>query len=158
VLDQLVNRPFTCPIDRLRTPITIREVEPGHHVAPIPFECRLLVHADPCLGFRLRLENKVVSYCTDTGVCDAVVALAREADLLITECAWKERNQFSKWPHLAPEDGAEMAKAAGVKCLALMHFDARSYPTLAARFDAAERAKAIFPNTLAMIDDQLIEV
>lgn len=157
-LGQLINRPWTCPIDQLRTPVSIHEVEEGEHQQPIPFKCRFLIHADPTLGFRFKLEGKSVSYCTDTGVCDAAVDLGEEADLLITECAWKERNQFAPWPHLAPEDAADMAKAAKAKRLALMHFDARNYPTHESRLEAEGRAQAIFPATHAMSDDQVIEL
>lgn len=155
-LNKLIARPWTCPLDILKTSITFKDVKPGKHSAPIPFECDFLVHADPCLGYRLTIEDKTITYLTDTGLCDAMVPLAKNADLLITECAWRVPNQHQGWPHLAPEDGATVAKEANAKQLALMHFDALNYPTMAERDDAEMRAKAIFSNASAMRDDEII--
>lgn len=156
VLTQFCNRPLTAPLDKLPTRVTLREVAPGAYDAPVPFRCDWLVHADPCLGFRVTLEGKAIAYCTDTGACPAVVELARNADLLITECAWRVQNQQPSWPHLAPEDGAQMARDANVAQLALMHFDAHQYRSRDARLDAQTRAQAIFPNARAMFDNDTI--
>jgi ribonuclease BN (tRNA processing enzyme) len=157
-LNVLINTPWTCPMDKLNTQITIEEVKPGAHKVPVPFECAFLVHADPCLGFRITLEGKVITYLTDTGVCDALVPLAQNADLLITECAWRVQNQYPGWPHLAPEDAAMVAKQADAKQLALMHFDAHGYPAMADRDDAEARAKVIFPKAHAMHDNDTISL
>lgn len=157
-LGMLLNRPWSCPINKLNTKVTIEEVKPGRHGKPVPFDCAFLEHADPCLGFRLTLEGKVVTYLTDTGLCDAMVPLAHHADLLITECAWKVRNQLPGWPHLAPEDAATVAHQARVQQLALMHFDGNSYITLADRVDAEHRAQSIFPSTVAMTDDTTLSL
>lgn len=154
----LINRPWTCPLDDLETRITIEEVKPGKHRKPVPFECAFLVHADPCLGFRLTIEGKTVTYMTDTGICDAMIPLARGADLLIAECAWRVPDQYEGWPHLAPEDGATIGRKAGIKQLALMHFDAHSYPTMAERDEAEVHARAIFPHTRAMHDNAIISL
>lgn len=157
-LGVLINKPWTCPMDKLDTHITIEEIKPGTHSKPIPFDCAFLVHADPCLGFRLTIEGKVVTYLTDTGICDPMIPLARGADLLIAECAWRVPDQYPGWPHLAPEDGATIGRQAGVKQLALIHFDANGYPTMAERDDAEVRARAIFPHTRAMHDDAIISL
>lgn len=157
-LGTLINRPWTCPLDKLSTRVTIEEVRPGTHDKPIPFECTFLVHADPCLGYRITLEGKVITFMTDTGPCSAMVPLARGADLLITECSWRRPNQYPGWPHLTPEDGASVAKEAGAEQLALMHFDAFCYPSLAERDEALKRARAIFPTTQITHDDAIISL
>ncbi len=152
-LSQLIASPWTCPIDKLKTVVSIVECEAGVHTQPIPFTCEFLVHADPCLGFRVTLEKKIVTYCTDTGVCDALTTLGTHADLFITECAWRVQNQLPGWPHLAPEDAANAAAQADAKQLALMHFDAEQYPTFNDRNDAVARAQKIFPSTIGTTDD-----
>lgn len=157
-LRQLINAPWTCPLDKQPTRIAIHEIKPGSHSKPIPFDCAFLVHTDPCLGFRLTLEGKVVTYITDTGPCDTLMPLADHADILITECSWRLRNQFPDWPHLAPEDAATVAHQAQPKQLALMHFDAHGYPSTAERDDAEARARAIFPKTRAMRDDDVLSL
>lgn len=155
-LKQLLNSPWSSPLKRIVTPIRLHEVREGTHDGPVPFQCRFLVHADLCLGFRVRLEGKTVTYCTDTGTCDGMTALARDADLFIAECAWRKPNQSPQWPHLAPEDGATVARQAHAKQLALLHFEASGYPTFAERDEAETRARTIFPNTHAMRDDGVI--
>lgn len=157
-LKQILASPWSCPIAKLPYPVTVQEVGEGVHQDPLPFTCRFLVHADPCLGYRFTLEGKTITFCTDTGVCDNLVRLATNADLLITECTWREQNEFTGWPHLAPEDGAHVAQQARAKQLALMHFDGYRYAASADRTDAERRARAIFSATRAMRDDEMIEV
>lgn len=155
-LQTLINTPWTCPIDKLKTHLTLREVEPGAHTDPFPFSCQFLAHTDPCFGYRFTLEGKTVSFCTDTGRCDNLVALGHRADLLITECAWRVRQQTPGWPHLAPEDAAEAARDAQARQLALMHFEAQGYTEHAHRADALQRALAIFPKTMISHDGMVL--
>jgi ribonuclease BN (tRNA processing enzyme) len=115
------------------------------------------VHADPCFGYSFVLEGKKITYCTDTGFCDAVVELAEGSDVLITECAWRKRKE-SEWPHLAPEDAADAAKKSGSRKLILMHFDAVNYPTTRERKDAESRARKLVPETVAAHDDMLLDL
>ena len=53
---------------------------------------------------------------------------------------------------------AELAKKADVKQLALFHFSAAVYKTVAERQEAETEARAIFPNTIASIDGMELEV
>lgn len=155
-LGRLLAKPFAAPIELVngKYPITVGDLKEGPNVVgPVSLEARFLVHADPCFGYSFFLEGKKITYCTDTGICPGLVGLARDSDLLITECAWKTRNQYPGWPHLAPEDAAEAAKAAGAKKLVLMHFDAVNFRSFAERDDACKRAAAIFPSVVAAKDD-----
>ena len=72
----------------------------------------------------------MITYCTDTGVCDNAITLAHGADLLITECGLKPGAEKPGWPHLNPEEAIHIAKAAKAKRLALMHFGAEVYKTI----------------------------
>ncbi|MBI4366799.1 MAG: MBL fold metallo-hydrolase [Deltaproteobacteria bacterium] len=155
-LTQFMASPWTCPLEKLPFRVTLQDIPEGAHWEPIPFTCRFLVHADPCLGFRFTLDGKTIAYCTDTGLCNPLVELAQDADLLIVECAWRRRNESPRWPHLAPEDGADVAARARAKQLALIHFEANNYPTFAERAEAEQKARAIFPSTHAMRDDTTI--
>lgn len=157
ILQTFLNRPFTAPVQDLRMHVRVHELKEGRFKRPFPLETRPLVHADPCWGYRFQLEGKTIAYCTDTGRCNNLQKLARDADLLISECAWKKRNE-SAWPHLSPYDAAEMAKSAGAKRLALMHFDARNYQTMEDRRWAEQEARMIFPNTFAARDDMAVEL
>jgi ribonuclease BN (tRNA processing enzyme) len=110
------------------------------------------------LGYRFEIENKVISYCTDTGYCDNAVELAKDADLLFAECALKTGQSDEIWPHLNPEDAARIAVEGNAKMLALVHFDAREYTTLDARKRAAEAARKRFYKSFAATDDMEIEI
>ena len=160
ILDVFMNKPFTASLEQVnkKMRVDVRELKEGKHDIGIKVKCKYLVHADPCFGYRIGLEEKTITYCTDTGVCDAIVELGKNADLFITECAWKERNQMPSWPHLAPEDAAEMAKQANAKQLALTHFDALQYTSKEERKIAETKAQKIFPKTRAMFDDDCLEI
>ena len=40
----------------------------------------------PCLGYRIRLGDKLVAFTGDTAWCDSIPRLAEGADLFLTEC------------------------------------------------------------------------
>ncbi|MEK7224878.1 MAG: MBL fold metallo-hydrolase, partial [Bacteroidota bacterium] len=132
------------------------EVNAGQYKSPIPFECRALNHPVPTLGYRFQISNKVITYCTDTGYCANAVELAGNADLLITECAYKRGMLSSRWPHLNPDEAARLAKTANAKKLILTHFDAGLYKTLNDREQAERQAKETFAKTKSAVDNMEI--
>jgi ribonuclease BN (tRNA processing enzyme) len=156
--NKIINIPFTVPFSMLPYKVEINELSEGRHNIPFPVECRFLNHSSKCLGYRFEIDNKIVAYCTDTGVCDNAIELGRNADLLITECSFKSGQRNTEWPHLNPEDAAMMAKEADVKKLALLHFDANIYKTIKERKNAEDKAREIFNNTFAAMDNMKIEL
>jgi len=104
---------------------------------------------DPAYGkyhsysYRFDTPDKVVFFTGDTGPSDAVVELARGADLYVTECtspddvvalfkktgAWQaktpaEQEGFLRHmheEHVTPEDIGKMAAKAGVKAVVMTH-------------------------------------
>jgi ribonuclease BN (tRNA processing enzyme) len=158
LLHTFVGEPFTVPLEKLPYPAHAIELEEGIHKLPFVVECRPLVHPAPCYGYRIEIEEKVITYCTDTGVCDNAVHLARGADLLITECALRPGEESEGWPHLNPEDAIGIAKKAGAKRLALMHFGAEVYKTLDERKAVQEQFESLCPGLIAATDELTIEV
>jgi ribonuclease BN (tRNA processing enzyme) len=155
---QIMKHPYTLPLSDLSFPVEIHELEEGSYSLPFPFSCRLLSHWDNCLGYRFELDGHVVAYCTDTGVCDGLRELAREADLLITESSLKPGQRLEGWGHLDPREAAEVAKQAGVRQLLLTHFDVGNYVRLEDRCEAEAAAKEIFKNTVCAYDDLEVEL
>ena len=153
ILNTIVNKPFTMPLDDL--PYKTEVIELVKEENRLPFEIKFmeLVHSSLTLGYRIHLENKTVTYIPDTGFCQNALRLAQNADFLITECAYLPGESSDQWPHLNPQDAANIAKEAGAKQLALVHFDARRYPTTESRKVAQLCAKNIFPNTIATHDE-----
>ena len=120
--------------------------------------CRTLVHSDPCFGYRIELDGKVVTYCTDTGICDNDLSLAKNADLLIHECAESPKQRTPTWQHTIPTEAAKLAKDAGVKQLVLFHFSAAVYKSIQERKNAERDARVIFKNTTAAEDGMQVDV
>ena len=129
----LVREPYTVPLDQVPFAVTVTELADGLHELPFKVTCLPLVHPVPCMGYRFEIDGKVVTYCTDTGICENAVTLARNADLLITECGLKSGDKSPLWPHMNPEDAITVAKKAGARRLALMHFGAEVYHTIEER-------------------------
>lgn len=157
-LDKIINTPYTIPFARLPFKVDIIELSEGTHNIPFSVECRFLHHSSPCMGYRFELERKIIAYCPDTGICENAIKLANNADLLIAECSFKSGQSNPQWPHLNPEDAAQIAKNANAKTLVLIHFDANIYRTLKERTEAETTAKKIFQNTFAAIDNMQIQV
>ncbi len=157
ILRTFVNAPFTVPLKALPFPVTVRQL-PGGKKPPFNIYAKPLKHGSLTLGYRIETDEGVVAYCPDTGYCRNAVALGKDADLLIAECAFKSGQENPKWPHLNPETAARIAKEAGAKMLALVHFDASIYKNMGDRKKAEGAARRIFKNTFAAEDDMYIEV
>jgi ribonuclease Z len=102
-----------------------------------------------------------VVYCTDTVFCEAAVALARGADLLIHEStfAHAEAAMAFQRQHSTSTMAAQTALAAGVKQLVLTHLSPRYMPgNPVTPDDLLAEARAIFANTLLAKDFLSLEV
>lgn len=157
-LEQFVNEPYTVPFAMLPFTNVVRELAAGTHRLPFTVTCLPLVHPAPCFGYRLEIDGKVIAYCTDTGRCDNAVTLARNADLLITECGLKPGVESPDWPHLNPETAIAIAQEAGAKRLALTHFGAEVYQTVEERTALQARFSPGFPGLIVALDDMTVDV
>lgn len=161
MLGTIIAHPYTLPPEELKTKIIIEELSEGINsppLTPFPVECRFLVHWDPCFGYRLNVDGKVITYCTDTGACDNLLKLAQNADVLIVECTNKVGQTQEGFPHLTPLDGANIAQQTNAKKLLLTHFDAHNYLTLKEREKAEKLARKIFPNTNVCYDGMEVKI
>ena len=158
IINTLVRRPFTVPLENLGYSTDILELPVDEGRVPFELEYLPMLHSDPCLGYRITADGKSIAFCTDTGYCENAVKLAHEADLLITECAFRPGETDSGWPHLNPETAARIAVESGAKRLALTHFDAARYFTLEERAEAESVAREIFPGAFASTDLMELEI
>ncbi|MFW9783907.1 MAG: MBL fold metallo-hydrolase [Candidatus Heimdallarchaeota archaeon] len=157
-IKNLMKHPYSTNITELPVKVVLHDLKEGSHNIGFPLTCKLLVHADPCVGYRLELENKIITYCTDTGLCPNLYELAKNADVFITECSYKPGQEEWGWPHLKPEEAAKVALKANVRKLFLTHFDASSYKTIEDRKIAEEKAKGYFSQTKAVTDEYAINL
>jgi ribonuclease BN (tRNA processing enzyme) len=158
VLKALLKQPFTAPLENLSYPTQILEMPRCRNRLPFPVEAMDLLHPPLSMGYRFRVEGKTIAYCPDTGYCENAVTLAKDADLLITECSLLPGEDTAEWPHLNPRSAARIANEAGAARLALVHFDAARYTSTELRKNAETEAKKIFLNTFACRDDQVMEM
>jgi ribonuclease BN (tRNA processing enzyme) len=158
VLKKIINEPITVPLSALQFRTAIFELPKQQNSIPFEVISKPLIHVSAILGYRIEIDGMVISYCTDTGYCKNAVKLAREANLLIAECALRSGQSNENWPHLNPENAAKIAKEAHAKQLALVHFDAATYQKLENREESARIAQSIFPNTFAAMDDMEINL
>ncbi len=157
ILQTFVNAPFTVPLKALPYPTNVLELPGEAALLPFSVQALPLLHSGLTLGYRLETGGRIIAYCPDTGYCENAVTLAREADLLITECAYKEGQSSESWPHLNPETAGRIAREAGALRLALTHFDARIYRSLPEREEAQTAARKEFPAAFAACDDMILE-
>jgi len=150
----IISQPFTMPLKDLRTKVRLIELNSAKSL-PINISFLKLKHSSLCYGYRLAVQDKVLVYLTDTGLCNNLFKLARNADILIAESSL-DPGESSKWPHLNPEDAAMIAKQAKAKKLVLVHFDSSIYGTVKKRRQAGIKARKIFRNTIVSYDDMKI--
>lgn len=82
-----------------------------------------------CFGFRVEVAGKVIAFSGDTKPCEAMVRLAKDADLLIHECTFPEealefrkRTNIGTYAHTSPTELGRLATRASVKSLVATHF------------------------------------
>lgn len=158
ILNTFVAEPFTVPFAEIPYPVQFMELDAGHHAIPFRVEALPLVHPVPCLGYRLSLDGKVITYCTDTGYCDNAVRLGRKADVLITECGLKPGQESPGWPHLNPESAIRIAREAHAKRLALTHFGAEVYRSLDERAGLQLQFRNEWPGLIVATDGLTLEI
>jgi len=154
-LESLLSPVYSVPLSGLRYPVHIVESQPGK-IEHLPFEVLVLplIHSQPCFGYRLQVDGKVLAYCTDTGYCENAVKLAQHADILLTECSQAPGTPHDdEWPHLSPTEAARIAREAEARQLVLIHFDPTQYPTLEDRIHAETEARKVFSSVTAGRDE-----
>jgi len=82
-------------------------------------------HYIPCWGFRAEADERLIAYTADTGPCDALLDLATDADLLVSEATLRSVDEDAAPPqprgHLLPAEAGDAARAAGARRLLLTH-------------------------------------
>jgi ribonuclease BN (tRNA processing enzyme) len=157
-LQTIVAPPYSLPFSALSYPVDIVELDGRElDIDGFSVESTPMKHSVPTIGCRLSIDGRSIVYCPDTGYCDSAVRLAESADLLIAECAFRPGEDSKHWPHLNPETAAMLARDAGVKQLALVHFDAFRYPDKESRMNAEAVAQTVFRESFAAMDDQITE-
>ncbi len=123
----------------MRTAFAFSEIAPGEafEIGPFRVKTEPMVHLGlPALGFRIQADGAVLAYTGDTGPTHHVEDLARDADVLLSEATWQDRDDLMPF-HLSSRQAAIHARAAGVGRLVLTHI----WPTLDRGVSTAQAAE-----------------
>lgn len=106
-----------------------------------------VAHRPESLAFRITdAAGKVLVYSGDTDVCDGLVLIADQADLMICESAFPDDRKVDG--HLTPSLAGRAAQKAGVKRLVLTHF----YPDCADA-DIEKQCRSTYNGKLVLAQD-----
>ena len=106
-------------------------------------------HIDSSIGYRIECENgKSLVYTGDTDFSDKVIAFAKGADLLITECSFPDNMKMTG--HLTPSLAGQIASEAKVGSLVLTHM----YPECE-KVDISAQCRKSWTGPLAIAEDLL---
>jgi phosphoribosyl 1,2-cyclic phosphodiesterase len=138
-------------------------------VGRVQVRCARGNHPQGVLAFRVELGDKAMVYATDTEhyegrIDDKLVELSRGAEVLIYDAQYTPEEYVGTsggaskrgWGHSTFEEGAKLAKRAGVQRLVLFHHDPTQ--TDAAVRDKESRARALFPDAVAAQEGLTLEV
>jgi ribonuclease BN (tRNA processing enzyme) len=90
-------------------------------IGPLAVTVDHMNHPVETFGFRFEHRGRVVAYSADTGPCEALVALAADADVLLCEASFTDRADLPADLHLTARQAGEHASSAGVRELILTH-------------------------------------
>jgi ribonuclease BN (tRNA processing enzyme) len=155
---KIAGHPYMMPLGEMNPKKKLEALSSDGRELPFTVEYKKLLHVDPSFGYRLELEGKIITYCSDTGPSENSIFLARGTDILIHECAAGPGVISGKWGHSNPEEAAEVAKKAGAKKLILTHFSASTYKRMEDRLEAQKVARKIFKNTFAAKDGMVVSL
>jgi len=107
----------------------------SHQVGPFTVTVARMAHPVETWGMRVEHGGAVLAYSADTGPCDALVDLARDADLALVEAAFETGRDDHAPPdlHLTAREAGQAATAAGVRRLVLTHLPPWNDPEVAQR-------------------------
>ncbi|TMR93359.1 MBL fold metallo-hydrolase [Nonomuraea basaltis] len=116
---------------------SLHDLDPGapREIGPFRLDVFDLPHHVPNAGLRLSGGGRVIAYTGDTGPSTELVALAKDADLLVAEATYPERVPEEDALYLSSAlDAGRTAASAGAARLLLTHLwpDTPPEPALAA--------------------------
>jgi ribonuclease BN (tRNA processing enzyme) len=90
-------------------------------VGPLRVTPYRVEHPVEAFGMRVEHEGAVLAYTGDTDTCPALLPLARDADLLLSEASFTEGRDSIRGVHLTGRRAGQAAALAGVRRLVLTH-------------------------------------
>lgn len=135
VFRTLFKKPFfPVPLERIDAEIKYHQLAPRqpHTLNDITVTPYQLDHPDPCWGYRLESDGKVVSHCVDNEIqrtsqkdLGPDLPLYQNVDLMIVDSQYTllEATEKVNWGHGAAPDALEIAMREEVKRILFVHHD-----------------------------------
>jgi ribonuclease BN (tRNA processing enzyme) len=80
---------------------------------------KIMQHADNAIGYRFITNGKTMVYSGDTDMCDEIIELSENADVLVLECSFPDDHKVAG--HLTPGEAGRIAALANARHLVLTH-------------------------------------
>jgi ribonuclease BN (tRNA processing enzyme) len=123
------------------------DIQGGVRLGNLSVQFIAVQHYIPTYGITIT-NTKKLAYSSDSGLCEGLLEIARDADLFICHIgACLENGKIAKWGHLTPEQAGEVASQAGVKRLLLSHL----WPACN-RAQSLERASRCFSGAVELAE------
>jgi ribonuclease BN (tRNA processing enzyme) len=120
--DRLAQLRGTGGNDRLSERLMLETLTPGtREIGPFRITTAHMNHPIETFGFRVEHDGWTVVYSADSGESDALVKLARNADLLLCEASFLDEPGNPPDVHLSAREAGEHAAKAGAGELVLTH-------------------------------------
>ncbi len=105
-----------------------------------------VVHNQESVGYRFEIGNKIIAFSGDSGYCQDLIRLCKDADIAVIECA--HADEFAVKGHLSPSLAAKIAENAAAKKMVMVHF----YPDVL-KGDPLKVAQKYYSGEIVMPND-----
>jgi len=127
-LETLFGAPFTKPYQKLGFPVEIVSVRGGRTEHDgFTLDTRELKHNTPVIGARLTTRQISLTYCVDTTICEGILDLSRDPDLLILETAPPPGRSTNGY-HLDLTQLRQVLAQSKASSVIITHFGATKFP------------------------------
>jgi ribonuclease BN (tRNA processing enzyme) len=115
----------------------VAEEDSPFEIGPFVVSPYVMTHVGvKALGYRIEAGGVALAYTGDTGPCDEVIELARNADVFLAEATYQDSSNLMPF-HLSARQAGEIAQQADVRRLVLTHLTPDLDPVVSLR-EAAE--------------------
>ncbi|MDQ0256525.1 ribonuclease BN (tRNA processing enzyme) [Evansella vedderi] len=91
-------------------------------IGPFTFSFHKTTHPAPCYGMKVQSpDDKLIVYTADTTYDETFIPFLQNADLLISECSFYEKQDAAPYGHMNSKEAATLAEKGQVKQLILSH-------------------------------------
>jgi len=118
-LSSAYSGPGDDPLDDV---YTFHELKVGSfEIGPFSVSAERMNHPVETYGLRVEYQDRTLAYSSDTAPCDALIRLARGADVFLCEASYLDDADNPPDLHLTGREAGEFATKAGVGRLLLTH-------------------------------------